>query len=385
MLRRIVHADMDAFYASVEQADNPELKGRPVIVGGSRRGVVSAASYEARTYGVRSAMPVFEARRLCPHGIFLPVRMERYKEVSRQVMDIFSLVSPLVEQVSIDEAYIDISGTESLHGPPLALARKIKQSVLEKTSLTCSIGIAPNKFLAKIASDMNKPDGLTMIDERDVSSFLGTLKVSRIPGIGSKTSLLLKEFGVLLASDILKFPQSFWIKRLGKCGAGIYEKALGIDNSPVVPFSEPKSCSAEDTFSVDTDSLPELEKWLLHQAQSVGRELRRDGYRARTITIKVKFQDFRLITRSRSLGEPTDCTNVIFKTAAELLRELKLQTKVRLIGVGVSNMTRGLQQTRLFSDGTTARQEKLDEAMDAIDRRFGKGVLKRGRMLDFDP
>lgn len=385
MTRRIMHLDMDAFYAAVEQADNPELKGRPVIVGGGKRGVVSAASYEARTFGVHSAMPVFQAKRICPCGVFLPVRMARYKEASRMIMDILSTLSPLVEQISIDEAFVDITGTESLHGPPVLLCRKVKQTVRDRTSLTCSIGVAPNKFLAKIASDMNKPDGLTIVEPGDIPAFLNALPIHRIPGVGAKTAKSFKELGVEVASDVLRLPLSFWVKRLGKYGAVLYDKAQGIDSSPVVPYSEPKSVSAEDTFRADTDDVCELEKWLLIQAEGVGKELREDGRRGRTITLKAKFSDFKTVTRSRTLNEPTDSTEVIFRVASRLLRELNISKKLRLIGVGVSNLASPLRQRNMFSDAASEKGESLDRAMDEIRKKYGEQVLKRGRVFDFEP
>ena len=210
--------DMDAFYAAVEQADNPELRGRPVIVGGSNRGVVSAASYEARVFGVHSALPIFKARQLCPQGIFLPVRMPRYREISHQIMAILAGVSPVLEQVSIDEAYVDLTGTEKMHGPFLELARRLKIAIKEKTGLTCSIGLAPNKFLAKIASDLHKPDGLTIISEADVPGFLKALPVGKIPGVGAKTLSKLQALGVTKTGELLDYPRSFWQKQLGKSG-----------------------------------------------------------------------------------------------------------------------------------------------------------------------
>ena len=231
---------MDAFYAAVEQSDNPELRGKPVIVGGAMRGVVCAASYEARRYGVHSAMPVFQARRLCPHGVFLPVRMERYKEVSRAVMEILRGVSPLVEQVSIDEAFADITGTERLHGAADALAGRVKDAVREAVSLTCSIGIAPNRFLAKIASDFNKPDGLTIIEEDQVREFLQKLPVVKVPGVGKKTGEDLKTLGIVFASDILKFPAGFWRKKFGKWGDALYEKSPGHRQFPGRASLRPK-------------------------------------------------------------------------------------------------------------------------------------------------
>jgi len=384
MTRRIMHVDMDAFYASVEQADDPRLRGRPVIVGGGARGVVSAASYEARRHGVRSAMPIFQARRFCPAGIFLPVRMARYKEVSRRIMEILEDCSPLVEQVSIDEAFVDITGTESLHGSPADQGNNVKRAIFHETALTCSVGVAPNKFLAKIASEMKKPDGLTILEEDEVAGFLRDLPIQRIPGIGLKTAKLLRDLGVTVAADILRFPLSFWMKRLGKCGLKVFEKAQGIDLSAVVPSSEPKSISAEDTFQQDTDDVSELEKWLMVQSESVGRDLRKDGFKGRTVTVKVKFSDFTTRTRSRTLHEPTACTETIFNVAAELLRELKVTKRLRLIGVGVSNLTGLARQTSLFEDASCRRKESLDRAMDEIHAKFGEKALKRGRVFKFD-
>ncbi len=383
--RRIMHVDMDAFYASVEQVDNPDLKERPVIVGGSTRGVVCAASYEARKYGVRSAMPVFKARRLCPEGVFLPVRMDRYKEVSRRVMGILAHVSPLMEIVSVDEATIDITGTHAIHGPEDALARRLKEAILEVTSLTCSIGIAPNKYLAKIASDMNKPDGLTIIQQEEVAAFLHSLPLRKIPGVGEKTIEVFQELGLTMASDVLRFPLSFWTRRLGKSATKLFEKAQGIDPSPVVPYAEPKSCSAEDTFAKDIDDPSELERSLMGQAESVGRQLRRDGLSGRTVTLKLKFSDFGLMTRSCTLPRPTNSTQIIFDTALKLLRGIKLTKPVRLTGVGMANLSRGMTQGVLFPDLEALRQQRIDRALDSIHEKYGKGAIRRGRLFSHGP
>ncbi len=381
--RRIMHLDMDAFYASVEQSDNPGLLAKPVIVGGSMRGVVCAASYEARRYGVHSAMPVFQAKKLCPHGVFLPVRMARYKEVSRKVMEILRGTSPLVEQVSIDEAFADITGTERLNGPACVLANRVKSDVLEATRLTCSIGVAPNKFLAKIASDFRKPDGLTIIEEEEVNGFLQKLPVGKIPGVGKKTGEELKLLGIVVASDILNFPAAFWSRKFGKWGAALLEKAKGIDNSRIEPYCDPKSISAERTFPEDTDSIAELEKMLLSQAEEVGRELRKHGFRARTITLKLKLSDFKLSARSRTLPEPFDTTEVLFSAGQRLLKELKPKGKIRLIGIGVSNFSSGPRQMTIGAALDDAgRQERLDSAIDEIRDRFCVSKVLRGRMLD---
>lgn len=379
-----MHVDMDAFYAAVEQADNPEMKGRPVIVGGGARGVVSAASYEARKYGVRSAMPMFQARKLCPGGIFLPVRMRRYKEISRRIMGILREFSPLVEQISIDEAYLDITGTEALLGLATDVGANVKRTIFKVTFLTCSVGIAPNKFLAKIASEKKKPDGLTVIEEEDVAEFLSGLPIDRIHGIGAKTAGAFRELGASVVADILRFPPAFLVKRFGQYGLKIFEKAQGIDLSPVVPSAEPKSVSAEDTFQQDTDDMEELQRWLMIQSESVGRDLRKNGYRGRTVTVKVKFSDFKSITRSRTLEEPTNCTETIFTVAAALLRELRVPKKLRLIGVGLSNLTGLERQALLIENARSRRDESLDRAMDEIHAKFGETALKRGRVFKFE-
>jgi DNA polymerase-4 len=383
--RIILHVDMDAFFASVEQADDPSLKGKPVIVGGSHRGVVSAASYEARTYGVHSAMPIATARRLCPHGAYQPVRMHRYKEVSAVVMDILRTVSPLVEQVSVDEAYIDATGTERLFGEPAALAAYLKAEVHAATGLTCSVGVAPNKFLAKIASDMEKPNGVFILHEDDVAAFLETLPVRKIPGIGPKSQETLRRYGVSVAGDILKRPATFWEQRLGSMGRKLYARALGEDDSPVVPEHEPKSSSAENTLDDDTSDLAVLRQWLLVQAERVGADLRKHGLRGRTITLKIKFDNFTNRTRSRTLDDCMDSTSLIYETACELLAAERLPRKVRLIGVGVSNFRQPQRQLSLFEIESTQaapdRAPRLDRALDAIRQRFGGGAVLRGDVL----
>jgi DNA polymerase IV len=381
--RRIMHLDMDAFYASVEQSDNPELRGKPVLVGGAMRGVVCAASYEARRYGVHSGMPVFQARKLCPQGVFLPVRMNRYREVSRLVMEILRGISPLVEQVSIDEAFADITGTERLHGPSHVLVHRIKAAIREATSLTCSIGIAPNKFLAKIASAFKKPDGLMILEQEQVKEFLKLLPVRKIPGVGKKSGEELRKLGIVFASDILKFPAQLWENKFGKWGAALYAKAQGIDNSAVEPYSDPKSISAEETFPEDTDNIAGLEKMLLSQAEEVGREIRKLGFKARAVILKIKLSDFKIITRSRTLPEPFDTTEVLFNAGHKLLVDLKLTRKVRLIGIGVSNLSSGPCQMTIGSSGEeTGRQGRLDRALDQIHSRFCGNMVVRGRMID---
>jgi DNA polymerase IV len=378
--RWIMHLDMDAFYASVEQADNPELRGRPVIVGGSHRGVVSAASYEARVFGVHSALPMFKARQLCTQGIFLPVRMSRYREISQQIMAILAGVSPVVEQISIDEAYVDLTGTQKLHGPLPEFACRLKGEIKEETGLTCSIGLAPNKFLAKIASDLRKPDGLTIIAEAEVPDFLKTLPVDKIPGVGAKTRTKLQALGVSKTGELLERPHSFWQKQLGKWGLLLYERALGLDSTPVCPDNGPKSCGAENTLAQDTDDLDELRQWLLQQAERVGRELRRDNLKARTVTLKLKFADFEQITRSHTLARPSSSTQQIYHLAEKLLLETTLKAKVRLVGLSVSQFAESMVQESLFPQFRALKQDQLDQALDQIQGKFGIQAICRGRV-----
>ncbi|MDQ7839040.1 MAG: DNA polymerase IV [Thermodesulfobacteriota bacterium] len=378
MSRTILHMDMDAFFAAVEQADNPALKGKPVIVGGAKRGVVSTASYEARKYGVRSAMPIFEAKRRCPQGIFLPVRMERYQEVSQKMMAVLEAVSPLVEQVSIDEAFVDLTGTERLHGDCIRVARKIKERIWAETSLTCSIGIAPNKFLAKIASDLQKPDGLTIVPE-EVQSFLKDLPGGKLPGVGPKSEETLRGLGIRIVSDILSVPPGVLERKFGKYGLRLVELAQGIDDSPVIPSSPAKSMGSEDTLPEDTTDINTLKKQLLSQAEEAGERLRRHGLKGRTITLKLKHSDFTLVTRSHSLKEATCATKILYDTAVMLLERYNLKMSVRLIGLAVSNFGGGQQYSLLPGlEKEMEKLERVDHAIDRIREKLGPGMIKRG-------
>ncbi|WP_243359987.1 DNA polymerase IV [Fundidesulfovibrio terrae] len=379
---RILHLDMDAFFASVEELDDPSLRGKPVIVGKGDRGVVSAASYEARKYGVRSAMPVAQARKLCPNGIFVAGRMRRYAEVSRQVMAVLNEFSPLVEQASVDEAYMDITGTRRLFGPPEELALKLQARVREVTGLSCSIGIAPVKFLAKIASDFRKPGGITIVEPEEVAAFLKDLPVGRIPGVGGKTLPRLTSLGVKTCGDVLRYSAQFWEDRLGEWGRVLHARASGVGSTKIETHGEAKSSSAENTFERDTSDVEELRKWLLRQSERVGRDLRKHGLRGRTVTLKVKYADFKQITRSHTVDSPTDLDEEIFRTACSLLDAVPLAKKVRLIGVGVSNFAKGQEQLTLVPDTSRERTSKLDRAVDAIRDKHGRAAVKRGRLFD---
>lgn len=385
-MARILHLDMDAFFASVEQHDDPSLRGKPVIIGCDPRGVVSAASYEARTFGVHSAMPVVEARRRCPEGFFLPGNRHRYAEVSRIVMATLTTVSPLVEPASIDEAYVDITGTRTLFGPPDVLGRLLKDRIREATGLSCSVGIAPVKFLAKIASDYDKPDGLTIIEPEQVADFLAPLPVGKIPGVGKRSQAILAGFGIRVVGDILKYPPEFYQRHLGKWGLELYERACGRGSDTVHPERETKSVSAENTFGADTADRETLLAWLLRQSERIGRELRQEGLRGRTVTLKLKFGDFRQITRSRTLPDPTDSDAVIFAAAQALLEAESLPKAVRLIGVGVSHFGEEPRQLTLFErpqDKTRQHLGRIDSAVDAIRGRFGREAIVRGRLFGF--
>lgn len=392
---------MDAFYASVEQKDNPSLKGLPVIIGGGLRGVVSAASYEARKYGVRSAMPMFRARALCPDGVYIRGRMARYVEVSREIIAVLRGFSPLVEQASVDEAYLDATGLFRVFGPVENMARQLKQAIYDATGLTCSVGLAPVKFLAKIASDGDKPDGLTVVYPEDVPAFLAALPVGDIPGVGKKSMPALEKLNVRHAADVTRYPRDFWTRRFGKMGGALYDRGTGKDEREVVPFEPPKSESAENTFEEDTNDREFLVTWLLRQSERVGRALRKQHLAGRTITLKVKYADFTSLTRARTLPRPTNLTRVIFDTAVALLGELNPKEKLRLIGVGVSHFGEGsgpaeprFQQLSLLGEHLGKTEEKagaainlqresaLDAAMDAVRDKFGASMVMRGRLFE---
>lgn len=396
----IMHIDMDAFFAAVEQNDNPLLRGRPVIIGEGARGVVSTASYEARTFGIHSAMPVWQAKKLCPQGVFLPSRMARYQEVSAQVMAELHNFSPCVEQASVDEAYLDGTGCAGLFGAPVEMAQKIQRAVFSATGLTCSVGAAPIKFLAKIASDMRKPHGIFVLSYADMLPFLASLPVRKIPGVGKKFVADLDVLGIKTCADVSRFPQDFWEKRFGKVGLVLFERAQGKDARPVQSEIAQKSESAENTFAEDTKDFAVLHAWLLQQSERVTQNLRRKNQQGRTVTLKVKFADFSSITRSKTLSEPTNCTRVLYESAVELLAAVPLKMGVRLIGVGLSNYAQDAVQHNFLCDMMPARasnpqsspinilseeekrrSEKIDTVFDVVRQKFGKHALVRGQLF----
>ncbi len=378
---------MDAFYASVEQLDNPQLKGKCVIVGGtSNRGVVSASSYEARQFGVRSAMPIYQAKQKCPHGIFVPPRMGRYKEVSQKVMALLRDFSPLVEPVSIDEAYMDITGCQRLFGEPQETAREIKRQIKETVQLTCSIGVAPNKFLAKIASDLEKPDGLTMILPDKVSAFIDALPIKKVPGVGKKMHRQLELLSIRTLGDVQRLPEKTLVKHLGKFGQRLHALSSGTDHSAVTPHASHKSISSERTLAADTRDTKLLKRYLLRQSEDVAKQLRKAGVRAKTITIKIKDADFKQVTRRTTITIPTQSSKTIYRYAERLMDNFKITKKIRLIGVGTSgfsSVTASLQMG-LFenNEDTKDEWEKVDKTLDSIGKKFGKDVVGRATLKD---
>ena len=388
MEKVVLHIDMDAFYASVEQLDHPELRGKPVIVGGSsNRGVVSAASYEARKFGVRSAMPIFQAKKRCADGIFVPVRMSRYKQMSDQVMEILEKYSPTVEQVSIDEAFLDLSGLERLHGSSEQIARRIKDEIRSVLSLSCSVGIAPNKFLAKVASESNKPDGMTIIPSREAGAVARSLPVGKVPGVGKKTVDRLARLKVITLGDLLALPEAGLLKAVGKFAYTLLEFAKGTDDSPVVSHRDAKSISSEETFEENTNDFEVLRKELLAQAEEVGQRLRKNKLKGSTVTLKLRRADFDRITRSISFSEASDSTNTLYGHALRLLEAVDLSEKFRLIGIAVSGFAKtksAAEQLTLFG-GESRRDEswrEVEKAMDSIKDKFGYEAIKRGTLIE---
>jgi DNA polymerase-4 len=376
---------MDAFYASIEQRDHPELRGLPVIVGGlAGRGVVCAASYEARPFGVRSAMPIVTAERLCPQAVFLPVRMQHYAEIGRQIRSIMLSFTPLVEPLSLDEAFLDVRGCEGLFGPATQMARTIKERIFSETALVASVGVAPNKFLAKLASDYGKPNGLVVVPLEQVLSFLEPLPVARIWGIGAKTEQRLHALGIRTIGQLAALPEEVLADHFGKAGRHIWHLAHGDDDRAVVPDREAKSISTETTFAENIGDRAALRDWLLGQVEQVAARLRQVSVKAGTVQLKLRSRAFRTRVRSMSLREATDSTQALWQTAASLLmRSLTADIlPLRLLGVGVTNLVReGAVQGVLFESPERRRQGALDQAVDQIRRELGRNAIQRGSLL----
>ncbi len=382
----ILHCDMDAFYASVEERDRPDLVGHPVIVGGSpeKRGVVAAANYVAREYGVHSAMPATTARRLCPQGIFLPSRIPYYAEVSGQIREIFERFTPLVEPLSLDEAFLDVTGSEGLFGPAFQIGQQIKEIVRTEIRLVVSVGIAPNKFLAKIASDLQKPDGFVVVEPDGMQEFLDPLPVERLWGVGRQGSKLLQRLGIRTIRQLRQWPMELLQHHFGSHGEHLWQLAHGIDDRRVVPEREAKSISHETTFDTDIDDPEVLRAWLLDLTEQVAWRLRRHGLRGRAVQLKVRFADFSTITRSQTLPEPTDITDELWQVAVAMLCE-RLPARhlpVRLLGMGVAGLDAScVRQGFLFDEDERERQSGLDATGDQIRERFGSAALRRAASL----
>jgi DNA polymerase IV len=387
-MRSILHVDMDAFYASIEQIDNPDYKGRPVIVGadpkgGQGRGVVAACSYEARKFGVHSALPISRAWKLCPKGVYVRPRMHRYVEVSHQIMGVFRRYTDLVEPLSIDEAFLDVTGSIALFGPAEQIARSIKKEIRECTGLTASIGLAPNKFLAKIASDIRKPDGFMVVEERDIETFLRDLPISRLWGVGPKTEQRLHELGFRTIGNLAAAKRESLVQMLGSLGEHLFHLSRGHDERPVVSNWEPKSISSETTFDEDTADRELLLRTILELSDHVAERLRKDNYRARKVTLKLRYSSFATHTKQQSLERQVQTGEEIAAVARALFAQFPLKQKIRLIGVAAGDLHRegaDPQQLALFREPAESK-EKLSRTVDEIKAKFGADAVRRGSQL----
>ncbi len=391
--RTILHVDLDAFFASVEQRDDDALRGKPVVVGGSRaRGVVAAASYEARVYGVHSAMPMAEALRLCPHAVVVRHHMGRYADASRAFFAILDDFSPVVEPLSLDEGFLDVTGARRLLGDGPTVARRIKQRVRDELDLVASVGVAPTKFLAKIASDLEKPDGLCVVAPDRMLEFLHPLPVSRLWGVGKVSQERLLEMGLRTIGDVAAFPEEVLASRLGPAaGAHLAALARGEDPRDVEPSQAAVSIGHEQTFEIDLAAKEDIRALLLGQADRVAARLRRHGLRSRTVTLKIKYADFRLVTRRRTLADATSDGNVIARAASDLLGELDIddlhgkQRRVRLCGVSASGLEpRDAPRQLSLEEDRRARGERLGDTLDRISDRFGDRAIIRAVHADHD-
>jgi DNA polymerase-4 len=382
--RQIIHVDMDAYYASIEQRDNPDLVGKAVIVGGDpkQRGVVSAASYEARKFGVHSAMPMSQAIRLCPDAIVLPVRMKRYIEFSQQIHAIFQQFTPQIEPISLDEAFLDVTGSIRLFGSAEKIGRAIKDQIKEQLGIVASVGIATNKFLAKLASDLNKPDGFVVITEKNKQQILDPLPVSRIWGVGKVTEKALKSKGIHTIEQLRRTQPEILRSILGDQAPHILRLAQGVDNREVESDREAKSISSEQTFATDITNKDILIDVLLNQVEDVAQRLRINDLEAKTITLKLRYDDFRTVTRSATFDHPTNITKILWQETEQVFLKwhMKFAGALRLLGFGVSGLQKaGSGQHQLFPEPELEKQRRLDEAFDKIRNKFGHDALRRGK------
>jgi len=373
---------MDEFFAAVEKLDNPALRGKAILVGGdpTARGVVSTASYEARAFGCHSAMPMATAVRLCRDAIVLPVRGQRYRQISEQVFEIFERFTPLIEPLSIDEAFLDVSGCERLFGPAEQIAAHIRQCIRQEVHLTASVGVAPNMFLAKLASDLDKPDGLTVIAPENVHSVLDPLPIRKLWGVGPAAAKEFERLGIRTIGRLRRAPPKLIEDTFGQAGGHLLRLACGSDDRGVTPDTQAKSIGQERTFPVDLAEPHELRRVLLQQVEQVARRLRRHGLQGRTVTLKLRYGDFTTLTRSVTLPTPTDVTDELWLAAAGLLAKWQDQhfRPLRLLGVAASQLSCGAGQLALFPDLARQKRRRLDKAVDQITRRFGDGAVGRG-------
>ncbi|MFA5515503.1 MAG: DNA polymerase IV [Desulfuromonadales bacterium] len=383
--RAILHLDMDAFYAAVEQRDYPELRGRPVLVGGNRhRGVVSASSYEARRYGVHSAMAMARAVRLCPQAVVRPVRMQRYQQVSQQIFAIFNRYTDAVEPLSIDEAFLDVTGSRQLFGSGRRIAEQIRLDVRQELDLSVSAGIAPNKFLAKLASEAAKPDGLLELTADRINDFLLPLPVARLWGVGKVTAARLERLGLRTVADLRQAGRELLVRRLGNAGDHLFRLAYGKDERRVIAQERAKSVGHEETFDCDVVSVEELRRPLLALAERVAGRLRKSGLVGATLTLKVRYGDFVTVTRSQTLEEGTDHAMTIFRHGEEMLRRTEAGRRpVRLLGLTLGRLGLGGKgQQDLFAEEDRQRLQALDHAIDNVQARFGGKAVCRATLLD---
>ncbi len=383
--RTIIHADLDAFYASVEVLDDPSLRGKAVIVGGRRdeRGVVSAASYEARRFGVHSAMPLRTASRKCPHGVFLPVRPERYRELSEKVMAIFADYTPLVEPISLDEAFLDVSASEAVFGDGPTIARLIKDRVREEIGLVVSVGVSTNKLCAKVASDLRKPDALVVVPPGDEAAFLAPLPIRRLWGVGPQAQTALGDYGVTTIGQLAAIPPETLHRRFGRHGDDLAARARGVDRSPVQTMHAPKSVGHEHTFGTDTADVRRLEATLLDLAESVASRLRRHDLAAGTVQLKLRYEGFETLTRQAPLPRQTRESAPLYAATLALLRRTLVAGRgVRLIGLTAINLA-DTQQLTLFD--SPERNDRLTRSIDVVRSRFGEDAITRARLLTEKP
>ncbi|MBA7473243.1 DNA polymerase IV [subsurface metagenome] len=383
MTRRIMHIDLDAFFVSVEQVENPQLKGKPVVVGGrpDRRGVVAAASYEARAFGLHAGMPLATASRLCPQAIFIVGNFAKYRDASQRFMAILADFSPYIEPMGLDEAYLDVTGFESIHGSTHQMAQAMKQRIKDELGLCASVGIASCKVVAKVASELSKPDGLIEVAGGEERSFLTPLPTAKLPGIGKKAEQALKGLGIVTIGKLSTTPLNILKSHFGVSGEILYRLANGIDDRKVEPSGAAKSISRETTFATDIQHRPQLEATLRYLSERVGGELRQQDKQARCVTLKLRYSDFTTITRRHTLGQTADSDQIIFDTGLKLLKSALVREKrsVRLIGIGVSGLTEARQLDML--DSSAHRREQLNKAIDRIRQKYGFTAIQTGRTL----